>query len=97
LIQHEYHAPSDNRAQYVADTLHRQEVTPEFAEQHLINCIIYIYVGGDEFGLDPWRVTDDWQYHYKPGMRLFVQRSDLRALGLNAGEPGRLWDTNILY
>lgn len=88
MIKHEYHLASDNIAQWTADNLRRQEVTPEFAEKNLTDCIIYIYVGGEDFGLDPWRVTYDWQYRYKPGMRLFVDRHQLRARGFDAGQPG---------
>lgn len=62
----------------IADKLDRQEVTPEYANTYLIDKPVFIWVENQiEFGLDPWRMVYDWQYLYKDGMRLFVQKKDL--------------------
>ncbi len=87
MIEHEYRQASDDEAQWSADQIDRQEVTLEFYLEHMTDEAAFIWMDNMDMGLDPWKLTDDPSYFLKEGQRLFVQRKDMRRLGLNPGKP----------
>ena len=84
MIKHNYKNASDDLAQWDADRCGRQEVTPEWYEEHGIDRDLPFYFWkrnlSDEsckFDLDPWIIGVDFGYQYNPGYRVFVQKRDL--------------------
>jgi hypothetical protein len=94
MIKHSYTIPSDNAAQWAADQVKRQEVTAEWFWENGVDhdMALWVYLeGAEEHGLDPWRLREFDEV--KPGQRLFVQRNQLVAAGLQPGEPPkRVWE-----
>jgi len=86
MIKHTY----GDAAQMDADHINRQEVTADWFWANGVDhdLALWVYIeDAHEYGLDPWRLREFDQI--KPGQRLFVQRKQLVAEGLNPGEPAR--------
>lgn len=91
MILHSYSPTAPYTAQTAADEINRQEITISFYNRHLTDANVWRYLPDQaEYGLDPWRITSDANYDFRPdrGERLFVQRQDLVAHGLCSGTPG---------
>lgn len=84
MIAHKYKNASDNRAQWEADQIGRQEVTGDWWREHMCDEPLFAWTSDfdAEMGLDPWRIIDGPDD--LPNARLFVQRKDMNRLGLAA-------------
>ena len=86
MIPHEYTYASENPAQWHADQIDRQEVTADWYLEHMCDAPLFRWVDGQvEYNLDPWRLCDmvpDFE------CRLFVQRRDYAAWGVDPAEHG---------
>ena len=82
--------PSGNKtypdpAQAAAELCGRQEVNAQWYLDNMLDCAVWAWVGGDEYGLDPWRYDPEFDVNaltgeiIPSGTRLFVQKSDLPA------------------
>lgn len=84
IISHNYVNASDDLAQWDADRIGRQEVTPEWFAQYGVELdlpfLLWVRGWSDESlksHLTPWIIGNDFGYQYKPGYRVFVQKQDL--------------------
>lgn len=99
MIPHSYTHTAPDTVQAEADACERQEITIEFYNTHLPGEHCWRYLPDQsEYGLDPWRLTDDPNYSFRPdrGERLFAQRKDLAAAGLAVGEPGNALPPTVI-